>query len=508
MPNIRVMLWNIRKFSGTKTNIPGMTAALSAIIRGANPDIVVIVEPTSVGGIPGLVALRAQLQGDDNNVNHWAVSTSYETGGECYAFLCRNLGLVRPLLATEDPAAATPEPGTAADPLRNVEKMQFTTWPANWPTAYAPLAPLGPWPRQPLVNLFYRDVLARPAKRRKMSSGQPQQFGGYAQGRGARMPCMAIFHIHTPGAPPNDYYLPIVVCHYWANRSADQSNAGALDQIKEARLLHIAQKFAYRDLQTMTPRTCGYLDINGAAVPIQELMFTGDWNVDFLRNDPAGPFLSQKNHNAFQVVTPILQHGGSVIPAPLAPGAVQGPVPPGPAPAVPFQQFARPPVVNSIPNQNLTSAVTIQGTILLEQTPPAAFQANQAKVAAPGATTRTLRELAFDLTFFAGTRLDTAAMLTPAGAIPAMPADAGLVVDVPANLAGVPVPAGGLPPPQFEVSLIQNHYANLAPGAPVHHANLAPNLSAAGAVLGLQDRWIGANLISDHVPTVVQFVCP
>jgi hypothetical protein len=468
---------------------------------------VVILEVVQATGGAGMGALCTQLRADDP-ANHWRGMLSYSTGGERYGFVCRDLGLVRPLEAT----ATTNDTGSAEHPVRNLDTLRFTTWPLNFP-APTPPPPLPLFNQFPLVGMFYEDPGDRPGKKQKTYSGQALRGSGYGEGNGGRLPCLAVFHINTPAG--THCYLPILVNHYWASRSSSASNAGALRQIAQSPVLHIAQKFAHRDGYGNT--ASGYLDIDGAAHVVQELIFTGDWNVDFRLNDPNGGGVARNNNASFSQVTPTLQDAGSPpIPPPPPPaafgwqdaGVVQGPGPADPpaAPAVPFNPVEQPSVESWIPRQYLNAAITTQGTILYQAAPPNVYQASLQRVNA-AANSWQLRPTAFDLLFFAGTRLNTAALLTPAGATaPGSPADAGGVVDVP---AGIRRPGGGpLLPGQFRVGLLQQHFANAAHG-PIRAADQAPNLSVAGAApLTLQDRWLGAQMISDHVPVVLQFVVP
>jgi hypothetical protein len=498
MPNIRVLQWNIRKFSGTKSAIPGMLRAISRTIVGANADIAIIVEPTGTTGVAALVAQATDLAAFDPP-NHWALAYTAATGRERYGFLVRDLGLVRPTRISNNPNGQAPpaNDGTANHPVRNLEQIDFTTWPANFPAAVPAALPAAPL--QPLLDVFALPRNPRAARQVRFG-GQPAAQGGYAAGIGGRLPCLALFHIRTPGG--NDYHLPIVVCHFFASRSCHQHNAGATQQIAQMKLLHASQKYAYHNLNVPGPPPveCGYLSVDGAAVPVQELIITGDWNLDFKQNQTPGTQVESVNHNAFVTLTPTTQFGGSG-PAPVpAANAVVGPaaLPAAGAPAVPFAVPAVAVRVTGIPHQALRSAVTTQGTILLEHN-----AVNAATVAglAP-ANTAALRDCCYDLTFYGGTRTGAAAMLTPAAG--GNPADAGLVVDVPANISA---PGGALAAGQIDVSLVQGHYANVA-GGPVHNAHLAGNLAVAGAALSAADRWIGANLVSDHVPTVLQFFCP
>ncbi|MGB6161946.1 MAG: hypothetical protein WCF33_10325 [Pseudonocardiaceae bacterium] len=492
MPNIRVMQWNIRKFGAPKAAVTGMLRAISQTIVGANVDIVVIVELVGKTGPAALASLAADLR-VINAANHWAFTYSAKTGNERYGFLIRNLTTVRPTQITPNPNAPGPALGIPTNPLKNLDSVRFMTWPANWPTAYPPAAALpAPPPLQPLIGLFAAPRLARQAKKANFG-GQPLALGGYAQGNGGRLPCLALFHINTGGG---HYYLPILVCHFFATRSCHATNAGAITQIQQMKLTHIAQKFAFQD-QTVIgapPVSSGYLDIDNAPVRVQELMVTGDWNLDFQQNQFGGTPLESLNHGAFVTLTPTPQRGGSAPPIVPGVGAVMGPAPaPAPPPAVPFAApLTAPSSISAIPNQALASAVTSQGTILLEYTLTNGNAINTA------GTTQAMRDCGYDLTFYGGTQLNQAAMLTPMS----VPPQAGLVVDVPASV--VPTAGGVLAPGQIDLGPVQATYAIHAK----YNSALAPNLNVTGAALTLQDRWIGANMVSDHVPTVVEFPCP
>jgi hypothetical protein len=243
--------------------------------------------------------------------------------------------------------------------------------------------------------------------------------------------------------------------------------------------------------------TAGYLDLDGAASPVSELVVLGDWNVDFQQNQSGvgATNVQRTNNDAFVALTPTLQGGSSAPPIVAGPGAVAGPGVPGPAPVPwPVSVFPAAPTRDQIPEQAMFAAVTSQGTILLDDTP-----ANAATVTAMGvgANLALLRDSAFDLFFYGGTRLANAVMVNP----PLVPPQSGQVIDVPASIVPLPaVPANG----QIDVSQIQGHYA----AANTYNAVMVPNLSTVGAVLTPVDRWRGANLVSDHVPVVLEFPCP
>jgi hypothetical protein len=80
------------------------------------------------------------------------------------------------------------------------------------------------------------------------------------------------------------------------------------------------------------------------------------------------------------------------------------------------------------------------------------------------------------------------------------------VVDIPARIDPVGF-AGPIQPGHFKAGLLQNYFAVTA-GAPVHAADWAASLNIAGQPLTLTDRWLGAQMVSDHLPVVVEFTVP
>jgi hypothetical protein len=333
-----------------------------------------------------------------------------------------------------------------------------------------------------LIDLFQTPVHDRAAKRGRFA-GQAINNGGYALGRGRRLPCLAMFMVHGAALT----LVPIVVCHYAAVRGG--RNFLGQQQIAQLHQLHIAQLFSFYNVlaHPVPPPTSGYLDVDGAAVAVQNIMYTGDFNVDFLKNRaaPMGDHLQSVNRAALDRLTPTVQQGGSV--APAAAAGAPGAVPAVPFPAGTFVPGA--PIVSNIPRQALRAACTTSGTILkqLPAAPP---------MPVPPPNTAALRAAAFDNFLYGGTELNTAVL-----AAGAPPNDSGQIIDVPFDIQ-----QPGAPPPAITVGPLQIHYAP----AGTHRANLAPNLAGGvgAAPLTVNDRWIGAYLISDHVPAVLQFQCP
>lgn len=500
MPNIRMMNWNIEKFSGAKAGIPGMVNNIARVIFDSQADIVLILELTSGTGPAALALVSAAVNAlaGGNNYTGWFISNP--TGGDIYGVLIRDLNAVRPIQIVPGVGAPT---GTQADPLNNLDLNNFTTWPGPFigggavANAY-PVAAPAMRPRMLLTDVYASPQRARHAKKKRRFAGRSLADGGYAMGMGFRMPCLAIFEI-LDGAGNATYVVPILMCHLGAVRGG--ANPLARGQIKQYKETHIAQKF--QNPPALAMPFDSYIQLNNAAESIQELVITGDFNVNFRQQAPPRPAnaLRTGNRSALNRLTPTSFQGGSGGPAAL-PGAA------GPVPMVPFVGVGNPdgPDYTTIPNLALKAAVTEQGTIYITYT-----------IGVVPANVAALRGACFDNFFFGGTQLSaTFQTLTPGP-----PADACQVIDLAAQI----VQAGGGGAGALDVSAIHGsysadmawHIANaMALGLPVpppphyHYAYLAPNLAAgaAAAVLTTNDRLIGARFISDHLPTVVQFNLP
>lgn len=494
MPNIRFMTWNIQQLSGNKAAIAGMANNIARVIVDAQADVVIILELTSGTGPAALnavsVAANGLAPGGGNDYTGRLVS--FPTGGELYGVLIRNLNQVRPIAVVPVPGQPT---GADDDPLGNLDRSRFATWPGPFlgAGAVANAYPLPmPRPPLPLTDVYASSRRPRVANQRARFAGRSLARGGYSVGRGFRMPCLAMFEILN-GAGAATYVVPILVCHLGAVRSG--ANRLARGQIRQYKDVHISQKF--QNSQALLLPFGGYIDLNNVATPIQELMVTGDFNVDFLQQNPPPPAsaLRTGNRNAWNTITPTTTAGGSAAPAALS-GAPNpyNPFPPPvalAAPITPFGVIAGPagPSFNTIPNLALKTADTHQGTILIDYV---------AGVVPPNLAA--LRGAGFDNCFFGGTQLSaTYQNLTP---MPA-PADAVQVVDLPAQI----VQAGGGGAGALDVSGAWTYH--MIPPV-TRNAAAAPNLGpgAAPAMLTTNDRLIGARFISDHLPVVVQFNLP
>jgi hypothetical protein len=480
------MNWNIQQLSWNKVRVPGMANAIARIIVGSNIDIVVIVEVTTVN-------LNRIMDALTNAINalqpaprsYWL--TSMTTGGEHYGFIVRGINIIRPLEFADNPNAPgrIPTEGTANAPFTDLHALNWTTWPVAFPAPAPQPAPARP--RMGLINTFVTPENPRAGKIRKTDfGGQPTSLGGFSEGRGFRMPCLAIFVVRGPAGLT---YLPIVVCHFAAVRAG--RNFLAQQQVGQFAQLHIAQLFSSWDLNNMT-RNGGYLDIDGAAVAVTNLILAGDFNINFRRNNPNGGNLSRTNYTALSNLTPTLGMGGSAGPA-ATPGAAPA------VPAVPFNAFPLAPEAAEIVAQELRAACTTEGTILRKLprlVPPPPPPAAPNTLPPPPAN---IRGGALDNFFYGGNEVNTAIVNFGAGGV-----DSGEIIDIPAHLEQ---PGAGGAPPNLAVNALQAHYAARHRKLSAH----APNLSGVNGVapaLTVNDRWIGARLVSDHLPIVIQIACP
>jgi hypothetical protein len=473
MPNIRIMNWNIEQLSYDKIRVPGMAEAIARVISGSNVDIAVLLEVKTVQSLAICSFIVAALNNSTPAPPQpYYYLLSNETGGELYGFIVRDVSLIRPLNFQPSPHAEDDPDGDGSQdrPVMDLRKFLLRTWPVAFPAA-AP-TPLPATRRKiPLVDLFATPDNPRPGKRAKISfPGQSSARVGYSLGRGFRLPCLALFGIRGANA---NYLIPLVCCHYAAVRSG--RNALAQTQVEDLYMLHIAQLFK-------TSSEAGYLDtdlVANTGYLVQNLILTGDFNIDFLKNDATGTDLQQKNRRALKSITPTQQQGGSTTPA-----AAAGNPPAGPAPYVPFTDFPDPPAKKDLSDQSLRVACTADGTHLKH------YDASLNPL-----TTAALRDAAFDNFLYGGSQVTNTTPST---------GDSAQIVDLPGNIRQ----AGGVgAPPQIEVSGPQVYYDTKG----VRDADLAPNLAGASGVapaLTIDDKWIGARLVSDHLPVILEFACP
>lgn len=476
MPNIRIMNWNIQQLSWDKIRVGNMPEVLARVVVGANVDILVLIELKLKQADAIMTRLAAAMDNEVGTPGRYYWLRSQETGKELYGFIVRDMAVIRPLGFTAHAGQAT---GTGASPLKSLHAGRWRTWPAALPNA-APAA-LPPRPLMPIVDMFGTHAHPRAAQRLQFAGGKGPGSNLPPTSYGSRAPCVAMFMVR--GAATT--LIPLVVCHYGAVRSG--RNGLGQQQISQLRTLHISQLFRTYDATAnpAPPATSGYLDVDGVATPVRNILFTGDFNVDFLVNQAgAGGSLAETNHRALAELCPKTQAQGSAPP----PAAAAG-VAPLPAPGVPFAGPFAGPDFDAIPAQALRPAVTAAGTMIDFYKPGGPVPAD----------TDGLRGAAFDNFFYGG---DQAAGAVIAGGVGA---DSGEIVDIPANIAKPPV-AGAPPlaPGQLNLGPLRAAYASQG----TKNANLATRLRFGRQPLTVLDRWIGTRFLSDHLPVVLQFPCP
>jgi hypothetical protein len=468
MPNIRVATWNVEHLSDFKLMAPGAATSIGQVIADLQPDVVVLLEVTNSSAIQVMTAISAAVNaasGGGNNYTGWLVS--YRTGNEAYGLLIRDLNVVRPIVVGGGAIGA----GTAADPaLVNLDQTQFVTWPHNnfANTAYPAPAPVGNRPRLPLTDVY---ATSPPRGRnRQLFAGQTMQGGGYALGRGFRMPALILLNIG------GNYLLPILVCHLGAVRSG--ANPLARAQFGQFKLTHIAQMYS----APTTLLNQGSLWVDNVAWQVRNIVVTGDFNIDFLQNATVGNALATGNNFALSRLSPTLPNAGSNAPPAAGPPVV---APPGAPPA--NNPAGR--IWTAVPNMALRTAITQVGTML-----------HKYDAAVVPANTAALVGACFDNFFYGGPDLTAHQVVLGAGT------DAGLAQNFATNIVRGSV-AGAAN--AYNVSGAWAHYTALGG---VHHVAAAPNLANTAALppppLDPNSALIGARLISDHLPVVVQFNLP
>jgi hypothetical protein len=423
-------------------------------------------------------ALNA-ADGAGGNNNWRGYFLSYVTGGEFYCVFIRNLNLIRPMYIRDGDGPR----GTSHDPLVDMRANVFSIWPsANWATdAYGLGVFAQPYPRIPICDAWATPRRPRQAKKVNFG-GQPIGAGGYSLGRGFRLPGLALFCIHT-GAATNA--VPFLMCHYAAVRGRRQRNVLAQSQVNQLAFLQMPQYFNDHHLVQQS-YWLRYRDAGNNVLPwnVNQLCFTGDFNLNFLENLGGGGAtnIQKMNHNAYLSITPTVEQGGSA-PPPNADAGNAG-VPPNPYP---------PPVgapsVDEIQQQSLRAAVTTRGTIMhrhypLPLPPPG-----------PPPPVETYVTSAFDNFFYGGALLNTAVRNVAAGN------DSGEVRNVPNSIVQQ---GGAANVGQIDLSAVAAHYA----ATNTKNAQNAPQLQAAVGGLDPSDRLIGARLLSDHLPVVLEFAVP
>jgi hypothetical protein len=476
---VRILNWNIQQFGPTKVAVPGMVPALGRVIAGTQADVVIITEVSNGTALVNMAALAGAANAAAGGALYTAWATSYETGGERYGVIIRDIDTVRPIIVAVGPT------GEAEDPLTNMELNRFTTW----PNTFAALGVAGALPAPPDLPLV--DVFASTPpvgrKRKRFAGGSLADGAGYALGNGFRLPSLIMLSVlNGAGGPP--HLIPVLVCHLGAVRGG--ANALARGQIAQYKDTGIAQRFS----------TGRYIDLDGAPVAVRELVITGDFNVDFQQNVAGAPGIAGANHAAYDHLTPTQTGGVSGVP-PALPGALVPPPAVLPFP-MPLGGWPDGPISNTIPDLALRTAITTRGTML--NVPVAPGAAAVPPYAAP---------TCFDNFFYGGAQLAGAAVGGVAGvgvvaAAPGIAGETGVIV----NPALTVVRAPAAPPAANLAPVWADHLLPVVvpPGLKRQWALWAPSLNPAfmGGPITNEARLVGARFLSDHLPTVLQANLP
>jgi hypothetical protein len=483
MPNVRVMNWNLEHLTWKKAQVAGMVDAIARTVTAQSIDLLVIVELLQNSHARVMNALAARLNalapGQGNDYKLWCVS--HPTGRELYGYIIRDLNAIRPIAVSTGPT------GAANDPITNLYLNTFATYPGTFAAhadAYSLLEGEGPWqgPNLPLAGPY---TLPAPSRRaRPRFAGEALEGGAYRLGAGFRAPCMAMFEICGQGSAPGTL-LPVITSHLNSLRI----QAGG--QMRQFGQMHLIGHYLGGN----------YLNVNLAPIGVRDVSICGDFNVNFLGAIGNGSVTQREDAAAYAAVTPTAPDGGSGTPA-AQPGNPQ-PLP-GTAGgmAFPFEApYPDPARADQIPPLNLRIAATAQNTKykpLNTIDPPTDL---------PG-----MRNMCYDNFMYGGATLAGGVQIpcpagSPAPAAGPGAGDAALVVD-PANnirLSGDPALNGT--PGLLDLKGVSRHYAQLdlkgAAGQPALMADYQ-GPPAIPITFTIDDLWVGARLLSDHVPVVIE----
>lgn len=513
--NLTIMNWNIEQLSNDKINISGMADAIARTVVSMNIDLLVILELRTKNVKSTMDHLTTALNnvwvksapGNDRNY-YRAGFVSAPTGSEHYGFVIKDLNKIRPIVVEQE---ANDTVGLAENPLMNLDDVNFRTWPdtfTNLPNAYSA--------RDTKRYLPLTDIYAgAPPSGRNALNFYGQALSGkngYSLGRGFRLPCLAMFELYT------GVVIPIVACHFGAVRGGKNHLAGG--QIKQLFCTHIAQKFnTGGTIKLNVTDDDGDEDMDDdTGTVIEEIIFTGDYNVNFLRagqpnlveeaedyideddgDDHTDDDMPEDDPNyetrVYASLSPATANSGSEEPDAL-PG--QGAI------MQDDEGLGGVPLPAELPDLELKAANTSQGTILHhyhdDVTPTATWELSGA---------------CFDNFFFGGTEL-SANIIIDYGY---NSIDACEVYDLPAQVIR-PVSSGTrIQPGQIQLKGVSQYYWNkkgrrLDPNTGqyvevvgVKNARAAPSLQRSGnsSTLTMNDRLIGTRFVSDHLPTAIEF---
>jgi hypothetical protein len=483
MPNIRIMNWNLEHLAWNKIQVAGMVDAIARTVTAQSVDLLVIVElqQNSYARVMSAIAARlnALAPGEGNDYKVWCVS--YPTGRELYGYIIRDLNTIRPIAVASGPT------GTANDPITNLYLNTFATAPGTFAAladAYSTLRGAGPWqgPSLPLAGPY---VLPAPSRRaRPRFKGEALEGGAYELGAGFRAPCMALFDVRGEGDAPNTL-LPVVTYHLNSRRI----DAGG--QMRQFGRMHLVGHYLGGN----------YLNVNLVPLGVRDITFCGDFNVNFLGIDSDGSQAQREDAAAYMTVTPTGPNGGSATPA-AQPGDPQ-PIP-GTAGGIafPFQTpYPVPARADQIPPLGLRIAATAENT-----------KYKPLNTTAPPTDLPSMRSMCYDNFMYGGAKLAGGVQIPcPAGSPAPDPGqgagDAALVVDPANNIRLNGDPAFNRTPGLLDLKGVSRYYAQLNLKGAARRPALMADYQGPPAIpitLAIDDLWVGARLLSDHVPVVIE----
>lgn len=437
MTSLRIMNWNIETFGWDKLVKAGGCEPIARIIAAERPDIVCILEVSNLDLVASAAIQRLSesisaivaAEGEPGLYETFLISPRSST--EIYAFIIKDTARVWPLVPTLNGEPLGPvtlcdltklEPGDGGG-------AQEIDWKRLDADARAGVAEPPGW--FPLVDMRANSTYGR---KRARTTGQPVAEGGLSQGQGYRLACLGMFRVRSEQG--GEHLIPIVVTHYAADAPM------AATQMADLVHLHIAQLY----------RLNASIKVEGRNHPIENLIFTGDFNIDFLEPE------WESQISGYSVLTRPLPDA-----APDDPGEKRKL-----AATIPNVDRNEPPTLG------LDAAVRDEATHLIMY----GYEGRR--------NLRQLRDKCLDNLFYGGPALRNLVEVN--------------VVDVPRRIAGS----------RIDVRRMANYYASRRGDRGTHGCRSAQArpLLKRGLTMTADAALIGARLLSDHLPVVVTFNLP
>ena len=281
MPDVRVMNWNIQNFgvtkSGQKYNNDDVIAAIAETVVDSHCDIFVMLEmnTTDLATARSLASDMRDYLRKKSPTDFATVVLSPNTGREFYAFFVRDhaLTIPAPLQSIDGAPAGAALPTTLGHGFTPLAKAVFQQEQAG-----------------DVSNRFF-PLLAPDVALGGLNAGTRTHLPNWP---GSRRPALGLFRI--AGATAGNAYLPILACHY----SADKNRVQQGQQVNDMRnfsLLHgLAPGVAATARAKLKVRT-----LAGAAATTYTPKYwclLGDFNLDLIDDAPTYDPLLDNTNNA------------------------------------------------------------------------------------------------------------------------------------------------------------------------------------------------------------------